>query len=121
MPVTDAKLEYSQLLEQARASVLDWLREAHRNPLFLESEDSPQPLKPADSRIIDRFMSWVAPAGFELTTQETADGLFEIHWKHHGYDFVGFRQPPAGKTLDEAKILACSALLQNEWCRSRLP
>ncbi len=121
MPVTNPKLEYRKLLDQARASVLAWLREPHRNPLFLEGEDSPEQLEQAESKIVERFMSWAGPAGFESTVQTTSEGLFEIHWTHQGYDFVGFRQPPASPSQDEAQVLGCAALLQNEWCRSRLP
>jgi len=77
-----------------------------------------------DAQIVDRFLSWVNPLGFDFTIYQYADqgnACFVVHWTHHGSEFVGFSQPPPGATPEAAKLLGCAALLQNDWCRKRLP
>jgi hypothetical protein len=74
-------------------------------------------------QIADRFVQWITRSGFDAHLVEVSrDGVaaFEVNWTHHGATFVGFKQaPPAGKPVD-ALLLACAALLQNDWCRKQL-
>jgi hypothetical protein len=121
MSVSNSNLETTRRLENARAQVLLWIREAHRNPLFLQESEAPEQIEQADAKIVERFVSWATPAGFNFTLEQTAEGQFVVHWTHCGYNFVGFRQPPPAEMPDEAKLLACAALLDNGWCRERLP
>jgi hypothetical protein len=121
MSVSNTNTEAGRRLESARAKVLQWIRQDHRNPRFLQECDAPEPSERTDAKIVERFVSWAAPAGFNFTAEQTADGQFVVHWTHQGSQFVGFRQPPPGDTPEEAKILACAALLDNDWCRQRLP
>jgi hypothetical protein len=122
MAFTAENQETSAALGSARAAVLKWLRETHGDPHFLE--DLPREKEVADATIVEQFMNSIARAGFDFTAHEfQAEGIsgFVIHWTHQGSGFIGFRQPPPADTLEAAKILACAALLENEWCRSRLP
>ena len=110
------------LLDGARSLVLDWLQESCRDPGFLA--DAPKSELPAcHAKIADRFLNWINRAGFEAELVDLrTDGAaaFEVHWTHRGAIFVGFKQAsPAGKPSD-ALLLACAALLQNEWCRKQL-
>src|SRR4051812_27659349 len=71
MPETASEPPPPLPLESARAEVLDWLREPHRNPMFLMGQPALE-LQGEDAHIIDRFMSWVTPEGF-------AAAVVEIH------------------------------------------
>lgn len=109
-------------IDSARTLVLGWLREAHRNPKFLDGNDE-QMLKRADERIVERFMSWVTPAGFAYGLHEIGTKRkrgYEVRWTFHGSELIGFKQPPPANTPENAKLLGAAALLQNEWCCSRL-
>jgi hypothetical protein len=108
-------------LDTARSVVLGWLRESHRNPKFLLGYDG-RMLEGADEQIVERFMSWAVPAGFQCEIHETKRTPgFEVHWTLRGSELIGFKQPPPARTPEEAKLLGAAALLQNEWCHSRLP
>lgn len=115
--------EGSNPVETARLEVLGWLHEPHRNPMFLVGKTEAQ-LRQATGRIVERFMSWAAPAGFEalLRQQEHLGAVrYEVHWTYRGSELVGFKQPPMGNSVDEAQLLGAAALLRNEWCRKRMP
>src|SRR6476469_1424770 len=95
--------EELNLVPTARREVLTWLQEPHRNPMFLVGKTEAQ-LAQASGRIVERFMSWAAPAGFEahLRQQElTGATRYEVHWTYHGSELVGFKQPPMGDSVDE--------------------
>jgi hypothetical protein len=110
------------LIDSARSLVLEWLREAQRDPRFL-IDQSESELASCHGRIVDCFLNWINRSGFEANMVEMhRDGAaaFEVHWTHNGATFVGFKQaPPAGKPSD-ALLLGCAALLQNDWCRKQL-
>jgi hypothetical protein len=111
-----------QEVAQARMRALRWLREPHRNPRFLLDHDEAD-LRNHQNEITERFLSWITNSGFhaemiELTHDD--EPAFEIRWSHKGASFVGFKQPPYAATKEDARILGCSALLENEWCRRRL-
>jgi hypothetical protein len=115
--------EVSNPVERARQEVLGWLQEPHRNPMFLAGKTEAQ-LTQSTGRIVERFMSWSGPAGFEghLRQQELTGTIrHEVHWTYRGSELVGFKQPPLAGTADEAWLLGAAALLRNEWCRKRMP
>lgn len=110
-------------VESARLEVMAWLHEPHRNPMFLMGKTGAQ-LKQSTPRIVERFMSWAAPAGFEghLRQQELTGAIrYEVHWTYRGSELVGFKMPGLASTADEAWLLGAAALLRNEWCRKRMP
>jgi hypothetical protein len=114
-PPTDA-------LQAARRRVLEWLQEPHRNPMFLQGHAHPAARK-NHGRIVERFLSWATPAGFEFANHPiaTMDGeRWELRWTYRGSELVGFEQPAPAATVDEAKLLGAAALIQNDWCRERL-
>jgi hypothetical protein len=122
MPSTQDR-ECSGSLEAARASVLEWLRAHQHDPALFES-GSAREGEDADGKIVEMFMNCVLPEGFDFTIHEVSDheaAGFVVHWTHRGSGFIGFRQPPPGHTPLTAKLLACAALLRNDWCRGRLP
>lgn len=99
---------------QARTLVIDWLR---AGKYLNDAADLP------DKIVVEIFLERAAECGFtyELIQNEVAGRtLYVVHWAHRGASFVGFKQPPAQDSLEKALLVACSALLQNEWCRSRL-
>jgi hypothetical protein len=76
------------------------------------------------AEIAKRFLTWLSATPFALeiiALAEDAPGMFEGRWTHNGAAFVGFKQAPAAANPDDATILACAALLRNDWCRARLP
>lgn len=84
------------------------------------------PEKSLDGRsgeIAERFLARAGASGFilEMVEKTTPEGTaYEPRWTHRGASFVGFKQPDAVDNLDDAKVLACAALLRNDWCRERL-
>jgi hypothetical protein len=106
-------------LRDARTEVLLVLRSL--DPTFLLPEP---PLGQKHRVIADAFIQWLSTTGFALeivALDDVAPGMFEGRWTHNGAAFVGFKQPPAAPNPEDATILACAALLRNEWCRARLP
>ena len=119
--VEGKSLSFASGTDAARRNVLRWLRQEHRNALFLpalqETDSS------ADEAIVERFLSWMEPAGFTLTPINDGtddDPKWAGHWLYRGNQFVGFKQPDYVENREDALLLACAALLDNEWCRSRL-
>ena len=73
--------------------------------------------------IADRFLGWVQPLDFalEMINDGTdAEPKWTGHWRFRGNHLVGFKQPHYEVCREDAALLACAALLENEWCRSRL-
>jgi hypothetical protein len=101
-------------LSPARQHILDWLRAANCLDGGIELPDK---------TIVETFLRRAAKSGFtcEVIQVDVAGSTrYEIHWTHRGASFVGFQQPAAEDTPDDALLAGCSALLQNHWCRSRL-
>ena len=122
MAVTYQLVDDEQL-EAARTEVLTHLRAPSRFPAFLiEVPESDLGDRHAD--IATKFLTWLNPSGFTLEVVNVGTSrrpMYEGRWTHNGADFVGFKQPPAAATREDAVILACAALLKNDWCRARLP
>src|SRR5215203_1199373 len=109
-----------QELLQARSEILAELRS--RDAAFLTVPDTA--LGEKHREIAEAFLKWLSSTGFALeivSLDEHAAGMFEGRWTHNGAAFVGFKQPPAAANRADAALLACAALLRNEWCRARLP
>jgi hypothetical protein len=110
-------------LDQQRTQVLDWLRAAWRDPQFL-AERPPSELRRHHEIIAQRFLDHARISGFECQVIEIAVSghpAFEVRWTHRGSHFVGFKQPPPAANSADALLTGCAALLENEWCRARLP
>ena len=74
-------------------------------------------------QIADKFLHWIARSGFEaqlVGIQKEGVNAFEVNWTHHGATFVGFKQAPPAAQPEDALVLGCAALLQNDWCRRQL-
>jgi hypothetical protein len=122
MPHASGDSQTLSFLDTARSIVLEWLQVEDRDPRFLIEEPKSQ-LPGCHSQIADRFLNWINRAGFEAQLVEApTDGAaaFEVHWTHHGATFVGFKQAPSAAKPSDALLLACAALLQNDWCRKQL-
>jgi hypothetical protein len=106
-------------LLQARDEVVALLRS--QDSLFLAK--LPGSLRDKHHQISDAFLKWLSstPFALEIVALEDLPGMFEGRWTHNGAAFVGFKQAPAAANPDDATILACAALLRNDWCRARLP
>ena len=107
-------------LVQARTEILSELRS--RDPAFLAAHVVT--LGEKHHEIAQAFLKWVSSSSFALeivSLGDAAPGMYEGRWTHKGAEFVGFKQPPAANNPDDAALLACAALLRNDWCRARLP
>jgi hypothetical protein len=109
-------------LGQARDEVVGWIRglAGATAPDMVSADQDPQ----HGGSIADRFLQLIQKSGFELEIVNVGtetEPAFDPRWTHEDNHFVGFRQPPSAPTLEEAKLLACAALLRNDWCRARLP
>ena len=108
-------------LDRARNVILEWVRAAHRDPAFLAGQAD---LEQHHEEIARRFLTWAKEAGFEYRIVKVgSDGaaVYEVHWTHRGSSFVGFKQPPSESNAEDALLAGCAALLENDWCRERLP
>lgn len=117
MPETE-----SNIVDTARREILVWLRAGHRNPFFFKDRTDAE--SKAHAEIVARFLSWVQPVGFtlQIVNEGTeSEPKWSGHWRFQENDLQGFKQPPLSGSRDDARLLACAALLQNEWSRSRLP
>ena len=105
---------------QARNEVLDLLRK--NDASFLDTVPETQ-IESFHREIAERFLSLAAASAFavEIVALDDESHHFEGRWTHNGAAFVGFKQPPAAVNRVDAAILACAALLRNDWCRSKLP
>jgi hypothetical protein len=117
---TGVSVTSSDDLHVAAQEVLAWLREGGRFPGLLQNQTDSVSHYP---EIAEKFLRYSALAEFslEIVCLQDAPPVFEGRWTHKGADFVGFRQPPPASTREDAAILACAALLRNDWCRSKLP
>lgn len=110
-------------LELARAEVLIWLNGCDQGAVFAR-EITAETALAENEKIADHFLSRIRDTGFELEVVDVGeDGspAFDPRWTHCDNQFVGFKQPPPAPSREEAKLLACAALLRNDWCRARLP
>lgn len=108
-------------LVEARNEVLAVLRSAHAG--FLADVPLAR-LAEKHAEIARAFLDWLKSTKFTLeivSLHDSAPGMMEGRWTHNGAAFVGFKQPPAAKNAEDATLLACAALLRNDWCRARLP
>jgi hypothetical protein len=115
-------LEPESRLERARRHLIDWLQ-TPEPILNCLSDATASELRRADMDILCQFFRHLIEAGFscEVTEAPVRGTLaYEIHWKHRGASFVGFKQPPSEESPEEALLTGCAALLDNQWCRSRL-
>jgi hypothetical protein len=116
-------LASDDVLRDARDEVIQWLRHPKRFPGFLSGIANGD-LARHHAEIAHEIRAWLDQTDFRLkivTLGEHGTPPFEGQWTHRGADFVGFKQPDPASTVDDAVILACAALLRNEWCRARLP
>lgn len=106
-------------LVESRDEVLALLRS--QDPSFLVKLS--EPIREKHREISEAFLKWLSatPFALEIVALEDLPGMFEGRWTHNGAVFVGFKQAPAAANRDDATILACAALLRNDWCRARLP
>ncbi|TCO95665.1 hypothetical protein EV701_101354 [Chthoniobacter flavus] len=108
-------------LDRARNLILEWLRAPPRDPAFLAGQTD---LEHRHEEIAQRFLTQARESGFESEIVKAGSGgatAYEVHWTHHGSSFVGFRQPPPEPSAEDALLAGCAALLENDWCRQRLP
>ena len=103
------------------ALLVGWLRDPSRNPLFLHAVTDDQ-IDGHVGEVVTRFLSWTRPKGFELEliTRSEHPHRWVGHWVYRGSTLEGFKQPSDAESEDEARLLACAALLENAWCRARL-
>ena len=117
---TFAALSTASAVETAASSVLAWLRESHRFPQFLQKYPS-HAIASAGAEIVECFLGWAQGFTFDLVNDGTSDApAWVAHWMYRGSTFEGFAQPPEHPDPEAARMLACAALLRNDWCRSRL-
>jgi hypothetical protein len=110
-------------LERMRDRVLEWLSGRTGNADAETGAVDPD-VDQQNSAIAQRFLLLAGAAGFACNVVEVArDGakLYEVQWTHRGAGFVGFKQPPPQENVDNALLAGCAALLENDWCRNRLP
>lgn len=108
-------------LDRERRLLLDWLRARLRDPALLPGTTDPLG---QTREITERFLAIAREGEFAWEVVWTsADGHpgYAVHWTHRGASFVGFKQPPPEPTPEEALLAGCAALLENDWCRERLP
>jgi hypothetical protein len=109
-------------LNRARTLVLDWLRADQREPAFLQGETD-RALERRHEEITQRFLEEARQAGFDCeVVPMKVDGrnAFEVFWTHRGSSFVGFKQPPPEANVEDAVLVGCAALLENQWCLQKL-
>jgi hypothetical protein len=110
-----------QPLAAARSEVFAWLCASRGDPLRLHRGELSASRK--DAEIVARFLSRVQSDGFtmELVNDGSeSDPQWSGHWRYRGSHLEGFKQPTLTSSPGDAQLLACAALLKNEWCRSRL-
>jgi hypothetical protein len=108
-------------LDRARHLILEWLRAPHRDPSFLVGQTD---LEHRHQEIGQHFLTHARAGGFEceiVKSNNPGAAGYEIHWTHRGASFVGFKQPPPEPLAEDAVLAGCAALLENDWCRERLP
>jgi len=109
-------------LNRARDIVLSWIRAEERSASFLLGK-SDEELSELHGAIGREFLKSAEKAQFtcEILKAAADPSLFVVHWSYKGASFVGFKQPADEATPDDALLVSCAALLENDWCRNRLP
>lgn len=111
----------SRHLDRARNLVLAWVRASHRDPSFLAGKTD---LERHHEEIARRFLDWAKEGEFEYRVVKIgvdSTAVYEVQWTHRGSSFVGFKQPAPESLAEDALLAGCAALLENNWCRERLP
>ena len=101
--------------------ILEWLHVEYRDPKFLTTASD---LENRHEEIAQGFLKWAGDSGFAykiVKVDGAGEPAYEVHWTHRGSSFVGFKQPPPERTPHDALLAGCAALLENDWCRERLP
>ena len=112
----------SRHLDRARSVVLEWLRSPQLDPAFLSTATDAD-LHHRHEEIVRGFLKSASEAGFGFEVVKVErDGhtAHEVHWTHRGASFVGFKQPGPESRAEDALLVGCAALLENDWCRERL-
>jgi hypothetical protein len=109
----------ADLIDEAREVVRRWLGERPVAP------GETAPVVPENiAEIVHQFLAVVGASGFalEIIHAGPSNGRAWVgYWTYRGSSFEGFRQPEDSSDPDSARLLACAALLRNDWCRARLP
>jgi hypothetical protein len=110
-------------LSLARAEVVLWLDATAKNHAP-PGKDGAQvsPVVP-EEELPGLFLDRVRRHGFDLEllpVHRAGQRLLRGFWTLHGNTFVGFQQAAEAPEEDDARLLACAALLRNDWCRGRL-
>jgi hypothetical protein len=103
---------------KARQEVIDWLRQIAGGVHSLRDEDVS---RHHNSEVVTRFLSHAEPCGFELSllaTGSPAEPRFVGSWSWHRR-IVRLEIPDAADR-NEARVLACAALLRDEILKHRL-
>jgi hypothetical protein len=109
-------------LIETRATVRSWLQERTASSGGAR-HSAPHPVKESDAELVQHFLIDVQNSGFalEISNQGSAESPAWVgYWTYRGSTFEGFRQPQDSADPDTARLLACAALLRNDWCRARL-
>lgn len=76
-----------------------------------------------NDEVAERFLRQVTCRDFELKIFQVSEAdtvvFFEARWSFCGAAIPGVATPARAHTYEEAKLLACAALLRSEWCRRR--
>ena len=111
MDLDDVTVE--QRVKPARARLRGWLADALPGHALPDN----------DAQLVSTFLKVIEGTGFEyqlIDLAATAERQFEVQWTHKKAQFVGFTQAPPAPSKEAALLLACDALLHNEWCRGRI-
>jgi len=111
----------SQHLERdaARREVLGWLRGFSNHAYSLRDEDTS---KNTPRELVTRFLSHAECAGFWLSllaTGSLAEPRFVGSWRWHDR-VVKLPHIPDAPDRDDARLLACAALLRDDLFRHRI-
>ena len=104
---------------RAQREVLSWLRGIAGNVHCLRDEDSTHC---SPSELATRLLSHARACGFDLNllaTGSLAQPRFRGSWQWHGR-VLDLPLIPDSPDRDDARLLACAALLRDEGCRHRL-
>ncbi len=109
-------------LEGMRRVAVEWLRKEGRDTASGDNTLVSEP-EPNSEAVVLIFLLRASAAGFacEIVEANESEGAgYVARWTHQGASFVGFKQPPPQETPEFALLSGCAALLENDWCRSRL-
>src|SRR5947207_690679 len=97
-------------LDTSRETIVEWLMSRGEGL-------GPQT---SSAEITGRFLIHASRSGFTCEMVPLPDAGYEARWTYQEASFVGFKQPPPQDSANDALLVGCAALLQNEWCRARL-